>query len=535
MIDPKKRAAAERALKDAVLAMSRTSQGMLPVYMGLRQRATEDPAVTVRLNVGNCGVELEYNVDFVTKLETSMLGAVVYMQCLKVALHHCDHRKKEPLSMLKLASDIVVAEYARKVVDTSRADNYEILNRLFPSIWEHWDVLGKHGFMPENDLVLEKLFSIFSEEQESIEKQKGMKPREEREQSSSEGEPGEDGEESGEASDEGEPQDSKSGGDEGEGEGEDSDDSGESSPGDSGEQREGDGDNPGEGEGEGDKSDEGDGEPGDGEPGEGEGDGDSDGDGEAEGDTGDAPAAPGAGTGNYEAMEKYFSLESAEAETENWAQDEAATDRITATVMDALDKGMFDRMRGKLPLALRDANRLKVDTAAMFRKFLTSVMDDETRSSWGRRNRKYMKYGVIAPGYLYDETPRILMCVDVSGSMYVDNLIGECLKVMDAVCNGISVDLVYWDAVCSPVFDTPKTIKEVEIYGGGYTNPDCVLQKLGPDRFKYDGLVFITDCEFSWNEPPRARQIMILRAGDRKYDFPSWCVYKDELKNFINK
>lgn len=499
MIEPKKRSAAEQALKDAVLAMSRASHGMLPVYMGLRQRATEDPSVTVRLNVGNGGIELEYNVDFVTRLETSMLGAVLYMQCLKVALHHCDHRRKEPLSMLKLASDIVVAEYARKVVDTSKGDNYEILNRLFPSIWEHWDVLGKHGFMPETDLVLEKLFAIFSEEQEEIEKQKGKKPQPEERDASGEGEQGESGEETGED----ERQDSGDNGDEGEGEG-DSDE-----PVDN-------------------DDDSGEGEPGENDSGEVEGDGDAD------GDTGGGEETDSEGSGDYEAMEKYFDIESAATETENWGQDDAATDRITATVMDALDKGMFDRMRGKLPIALRDANRLKVDTTAMFRRFIASVMDDETTPSWSRRNRKYLKYGVIAPGYLYDETPRILMCVDVSGSMYVDNLIYECLKVMDAVFNGISVDMVYWDAVCSPVFSNPKSMKEVEVYGGGYTNPDCVLQKLGPERFKYDGLVFVTDCEFIWNEPPRARQIMILRTGDRKHDFPQWCVYRDDLKNFIN-
>ena len=518
MIEPKKRSAAEQALKDAVLAMSRTSHGMLPVYMGLRQRATEDPSVTVRLNVGNGGIELEYNVDFVTKLETSMLGAVLYMQCLKVALHHCDHRKKEPLGMLKLASDIVVAEYARKVVDTSKGDNYEILNRLFPSIWEHWDVLGKHGFMPETDLVLEKLFAIFTDEQEDIEKQKRKKPQQEERDASGEGEQGESGEETGE----------------------DNSDENSGSPGDSSEQQGGDGDTAGEddgdiGDGDGDNGDGMGEEPGDSDEND-EAPGDEPGEdaGETDGDTGEEPGESGEGSDDFSAMEKYFDIESAATETENWGQDDAVTDRITATVMDALDKGMFDRMRGKLPIALRDANRLKVDTTAMFRRFIASVMDDDTTPSWSRRNRKYLKYGVIAPGYLYDETPRILMCVDVSGSMYVDNLIYECLKVMDAVFNGISVDMVYWDAVCSPVFSNPKSMKEVEVYGGGYTNPDCVLQKLGPERFKYDGLVFVTDCEFIWNEPPRARQIMILRTGDRKHDFPQWCVYRDELKNFIN-
>lgn len=507
MIEPKKRSAAEQALKDAVLAMSRTSHGMLPVYMGIRQRATEDPSVTVRLNVGNGCIELEYNVDFVTKLETSMLGAVLYMQCLKIALHHCDHRRKEPLSMLKLASDIVVAEYARKVVDTSKGDNYEILNRLFPSIWEHWDVLGKHGFMPETDLVLEKLFAIFSEEQAEIENQKGKKPNSVDRDVSGEGTPGEDGDKS---AGEGESQ--------GKGEGEGSPMENDGDAGDDGVQEDGSDDSPGDGTGEegGDTGED---------PGEGE-DGDDN--------SGEGEEAAGEGSGDFAAMEKYFDIENAATETENWGQDEAVTDRITATVMDALANGMFDRVRGKLPIALRDANRLKVDTTAMFRRFIASVMADDTTPSWSRRNRKYLKYGVIAPGYLYDETPRILMCVDVSGSMYVDNLIYECLKVMDAVFNGISVDMVYWDAVCSPVFSNPKSMKEVEVYGGGFTNPDCVLQKLGPERFKYDGLVFVTDCEFTWNAPPRARQIMILRTGERKHEFPQWCVYRDDLKNFIN-
>jgi hypothetical protein len=64
------------------------------------------------------------------------------------------------------------------------------------------------------------------------------------------------------------------------------------------------------------------------------------------------------------------------------------------------------------------------------------------------------------------------------------------------------------------------------------TNTDCVLQKLGPERYKYDGLVFITDCVFKWPEPPKSKQIMILRSNGKE-PFPDWCRYTEDLDTFI--
>jgi hypothetical protein len=97
---------------------------------------------------------------------------------------------------------------------------------------------------------------------------------------------------------------------------------------------------------------------------------------------------------------------------------------------------------------------------------------------------------------------------------------------------GLSIDLVYWDAACSPVFSRPRTVRDMAIYGGGRTDPGCVLRKLGPELKRYDGLIFLTDCIFEWEEPACARKIMMLRThGD--HEFPAWCRYTDELRNFI--
>ena len=546
MIDESTKTRADNAVRDAAMLMGKKAPGMLQVFIAAERSATDLPDVTVRVGVRMGSFRMEYNPKFVLSLEPSLLGAVIYMQCLKMALHHCDTRRREPLDMLKLASDLVTAEYARSVVDMSAGQNLEIVNRLFPTIWDHWDVLDRHGFDPANDLTLEKLFNIFVEEQERVrEERKKSSASKPRDPEATPGDPQETPEqsdgESGETDEGGTQSDTgdKQTGD-GEGDGDDGEGGG-AGEGD-GEEDEGDGEGDGEGQGEGDSD--GEGEPGeDGEPGDDDTDGEGEGEGEGEsgdggeagdtGDTGDSPAEPGAGTGDsFSAMQQYFSSEGAEADTAMWEKDEGAEDSMRATVQKAIQDGQFDRLRGRLPLALREANRERVDTARMFRKFIASVTEDEYEQTWNRRNRKYLRFGHIVPGVIYKDTPRIIVCVDVSGSMYKGDAIQRCLHAMEGMVDGLSIDVCYWDAVCSPVFSTPKSMSDVKIYGGGWTNPECVLQKLGPERYRYDGMVFITDCEFVWREPQKPRQIMILQVGDDAAP-PDWCMNVDKLDNYL--
>ena len=599
---------AAKAIRNAVMLMQKTAPGLLPVYMRTTGIPTDNPNVAIRVGVNGGSPIMEYNIDFVNALEPSLLGAIVYMECERIALHHCDRRKQEPFDMLKLASDVVVAEYARKLVDTSVGQNLEIVNRLFPSFWNYWPILQKHDFHPETDLTLEKLFTIFKEEYATMKPEEEDEDEEEgqqeakdsdtkedkqdrgpgqgqngqkkegskdgKEEAETSGSPGEsdqqgDGKDDGSSGDSGKDKGEEESGENGdggegesggEGETESDSDADNDSSGESGGSPEGDnqqsepddsqedGGSPGQSGGDGSSGEGADGgsEPG-GNPGDGDGGDDGDGDeGDGEGDDGTESdsGSPsdnvdgGSGQGepdkknDFENMSRYFSLTNAGNDLEKWGQDDIARDDIISAVNDALDKGMFDRVRGQLPIMLRNANRVKVDKEAMFRKFMSSIQDDEREETWSRRNRKYIRYGMIAPGYTYRETQRILFCVDVSGSMYQGDSIANCLTVMENVVNGLSIDLVYWDAVCSPVFNTPRSIRDMAIYGGGLTDPECVLRKLGPDRFKYDGLIFLTDCLFNWKKPVRHKQIMILRTHG-EHEFPEWCAFTDDLERFI--
>ena len=153
-------------LSHAATLMSNRAPILLGFYIMLEKRMTSDKSVTMRVGCTDGQPYLEYSDWFVNAMEPSLLGAVVYANCLRIALHHCDTRVKMPEAMFRLASDLVVYEYARNVVNTTAGDNSAIVGQLFPSIWAYADKFGAAGFDPVKDLTLEKVFDLLMQAQE---------------------------------------------------------------------------------------------------------------------------------------------------------------------------------------------------------------------------------------------------------------------------------------------------------------------------------------------------------------------------------
>ena len=153
-------------LSHAATLMSNRAPILLGFYIMLEKRMTSDKSVTMRVGCTDGQPYLEYSDWFVNAMEPSLLGAVVYANCLRIALHHCDTRVKMPEAMFRLASDLVVYEYARNVVDTTAGDNSAIVGQLFPSIWAYADKFDAAGFDPVKDLTLEKVFDLLMQAQE---------------------------------------------------------------------------------------------------------------------------------------------------------------------------------------------------------------------------------------------------------------------------------------------------------------------------------------------------------------------------------
>lgn len=493
LLDPEE---IQSKLSHAATLMSNRAPILLGFYIMLDKRMTTEKSVTMRVGCADGRPYLEYGDWFVNTLEPSLLGAVLYANCLRIALHHCDTRVKQPEAMFRLASDLVVYEYARNVVDTTVKDNSAIVGKLFPSIWAYADMFGRAGFDPVKDLTLEKVFDLLMQSKEESEDESAEEsPEGDRDNggqgNSDDSEEGD--EEGGSPSHEGE-----SGGD-----GEDEED---------GENQSGGGSN-----GESDDSD------GEESEGEGSGEGQADGSGEGYGETSEA----------YQAMEQMFDPDNASQDMQDWGNDSDATDDIRDMASAQFASGQGGS-GGDVQLAIKEANRVRVDAARVFSMFMASNFGASTRQTWSMPNLALRRYGTIAPGHVRKkDRPKVLFAVDVSGSMVSMNLVERCFAAVNSFIGDASLDLCYWDGVCSEFIHDPKDVFETDVFGGGMTNPQCVIDRVGREHLTYDGIVFLTDCEFDWPVPREPGIICVVKVGNGVGEVPAWCQWKMGLDDLL--
>ena len=483
-------------LSHAATLMSNRAPILLGFYIMLEKRMTSDKSVTMRVGCADGQPYLEYSDWFVNAMEPSLLGAVVYANCLRIALHHCDTRVKMPEAMFRLASDLVVYEYARNVVDTTVGDNSAIVGQLFPSIWAYADRFDAAGFDPVKDLTLEKVFDLLMQAQEES--------KNETEEENPDGEEDNGGQGDSDESEEGDEEggspnhEGESGGD-----GEDEED---------GENQSGGGSN-----GESDDSDSEESE------GEGSGEGQADGSGEGNGEKSEA----------YQAIQQMFDPNSAPADMKDWGNDSDASDNIRDAASAQFASGQGG-MSGKVPLAIQEANRVHVNAEAVFRMFMASNFGTSTRQTWSMPNLVLRRYGTIAPGHVRKkDKPKILFAVDVSGSMLSMNLVNRCFETVNNFIGDAALDLCYWDGICSEIIHDPKTAFETDVFGGGMTNPQCVLDRLEKEHLVYDGIVYLTDCEFDWTRPRDIGKICIVKMGNGAGEVPAWCLWHMGLDDLL--
>jgi predicted metal-dependent peptidase len=194
--------------------------------------------------------------------------------------------------------------------------------------------------------------------------------------------------------------------------------------------------------------------------------------------------------------------------TRDWDEDDLFSERIDERVTDA----ELNRNWGTLPGAIRLrvlANRQpRLDYRSVLRLFHRSVLSRQRRLT---RMKPSRRYGFLYMGSRYDFTTRLLVAVDVSGSMTDDDIRLGFSLVNRFFKYGIDrIDAIAFDTqVHGEALTLKRARREITVTGRGGTDFNAVIDYIDAHP-GYDGVILFTDGVAPAPRPPQARRIPLL-------------------------
>ncbi len=225
-----------------------------------------------------------------------------------------------------------------------------------------------------------------------------------------------------------------------------------------------------------------------------------------EGAGGAAPADSDAGESSP--AEAYAQPGAGEENTGLWGADELLASAVDEKIQAASDHDAWGTVAGRHRELILAALRPRLDYRAVLRHFRASVLSVHRRLTRMKPNRRY---GFAYMGSRYDFTTRLLVAVDVSGSMGSEELAQGFSVVNRFFQYGVpQVDVIQFDTeIKGPVQSLKRARRRIVALGRGGTSFDPVIDYLD-EHPGYDGLIIFTDGYAPVPRPPRGRRTRIL-------------------------
>lgn len=238
--------------------------------------------------------------------------------------------------------------------------------------------------------------------------------------------------------------------------------------------------------------------------------------------------AGGAPSSEQEALKQHFG-HSAQTATDGWGENELVDQQVAAAV-NKCDTSTWGNLPGGLGQQILAANTRVVDPRVALRRFTTSIFSDVmsfTRMHFPRRyGDEWIGY---MPGTRHEQKASVLIAIDCSGSMPDSEVEKACMVVNDFVKHA-EVHYCFWDGACGEIMTQKRVTNKFDLSGRGCTNPQCVIDKITEEKRHYDGIVYITDCQFCWEKPKMKTNIFIIQSANAD-PVPDWCKYSMTMKD----
>lgn len=190
-------------------------------------------------------------------------------------------------------------------------------------------------------------------------------------------------------------------------------------------------------------------------------------------------------------QEKLSEQQKALQKTELWQEDEIAKEEINAVIEKSKQSDSWGKLSGRFKQMIEATLVVKMDYKRILSSFRASMISQRRELTRTRPNRRY---GFDYMGSRYAFTTKLLIAVDVSGSIS-DKSLKQFFSIINRFFKyGIkSIDVIQFDCeLTGELLSLKKAKKQIKITGRGGT---CFQPPIDyyASHYEYDGLIIFTD------------------------------------------
>ena len=217
----------------------------------------------------------------------------------------------------------------------------------------------------------------------------------------------------------------------------------------------------------------------------------------------------------------YSDQQKAAENVELWQEDDLAIEEINMQIIKAQESNEWGSISGNLQQMIEANLIVSMNYKKILSSFRASILSQNRELTRTRPNRRY---GFDFMGSHYKFTTKLLVAVDVSGSIS-DKELSKFFSIINRFFKyGIKdIDVIQFDFnITAPIMNLKKAKKSIKVTGRGGTSFQPPIDYYTAHK-EYDGLIIFTDGYAEVPKITKAKQLLWILTGKMEYDHAiSW-------------
>ena len=224
---------------------------------------------------------------------------------------------------------------------------------------------------------------------------------------------------------------------------------------------------------------------------------------------------------NDEENHSYSDQQKAAENVELWQEDDLAIEVINMQIIKAKESNEWGTISGNLQQIIEANLVVRMDYKKVLSSFRARILSQNRELTRTRPNRRY---GFDFMGSHYKFTTKLLVAVDVSGSIS-DKELSKFFSIINRFFKyGIKdIDVIQFDFnITAPIMNLNKAKKSIKVTGRGGTSFQPPIDYYTAHK-EYDGLIIFTDGYAAMPRLTIHRKILWVLTNEKSYnDAISW-------------